>query len=245
MLQGERHLRILDMLKQSRTITVKQLCDALEASEATIRRDLATLELEGKLERTHGGAILTGHTTLTIEDSYNQKETMFEAQKQAIAAKAFERLNDFDSIVLDAGTTTLELARLIGQSNLHLTVITNSTTVSSVIAQNPHVELIAVGGKVRLNVLAAVGHLAIEFLRRFNVNKAFVARQRPDDPGPGRSRSQTRDARLCQRTLRAGRPLQVQPCRLVPDRPPVDGRCDHYRQRYRPFPPGSIRQQRY
>jgi DeoR family fructose operon transcriptional repressor len=175
MLQGERHLRILDMLKQSRTITVKQLCDALEASEATIRRDLATLELEGKLERTHGGAILTGHTTLTIEDSYNQKETMFEAQKQAIAAKAFERLNDFDSIVLDAGTTTLELARLIGQSNLHLTVITNSTTVSSVIAQNPHVELIAVGGKVRLNVLAAVGHLAIEFLRRFNVNKAFVA----------------------------------------------------------------------
>ncbi len=175
MLQGERHLRILEMLKQSRTITVKQLCDSLEASEATIRRDLAGLELEGKLERTHGGAILTGQTTLTVEDSYNQKETMFEAQKKAIAVKAFERLSDFDSIVLDAGTTTLELARLIGQSNIHLTVITNSTTVSSVIAQNPNVELIAVGGKVRLNVLAAVGHLAIEFLHRFNVNKAFVA----------------------------------------------------------------------
>ncbi len=175
MLQGERHLRILDALKQSRTITVRQLCDSLEASEATIRRDLATLEAEGKLERTHGGAILTSLTTLTIEESYNQKENLFETQKRAIARKAFERLVDHDSIILDAGTTTLELARLIGQSNLHLTVITNSTTVSSLIAQNPNVELIAMGGKVRLNVLAAVGHMAIEFLRRFNVNKAFVA----------------------------------------------------------------------
>ncbi len=175
MLQGERHLRILEMLRQSRTLTVKQLCDALEASEATIRRDLGTLELDGKLERTHGGAILTSPTRLNIEDSYIQKESMFEPQKRAIAQKAFERLSNHDSIILDAGTTTLELARLIGQSNLQLTVITNSTTVSSVIAQNPHVELIAIGGKVRLNVLASVGHLAIDLLRRFNVNKAFVA----------------------------------------------------------------------
>lgn len=175
MLQGERHLRILEMLRQSRTLTVKQLCDALEASEATIRRDLGTLEQEGKLERTHGGAILTSPTRLNVEDSYIQKESMFESQKRAIAYKAFERLNNHDSIILDAGTTTLELARLIGQSHLQLTVITNSTTVSSVIAQNPRVELIAIGGKVRLNVLASVGHLAIDLLRRFNVNKAFVA----------------------------------------------------------------------
>ena len=175
MLQGERHLRILDMLRLSRTLTVKQLCDEFEASEATIRRDLAALEMEGKLERTHGGAILSSPTRLNIEDSYNQKESMFEGQKRAIALKAFERLVEHDSIILDAGTTTLELARLIGQSDLHLTVITNSTTVSSVISQNPHVELIAVGGKVRLNVLASVGHLAIDLLRRFNVNKAFVA----------------------------------------------------------------------
>ncbi|MDD2534879.1 MAG: DeoR/GlpR family DNA-binding transcription regulator [Eubacteriales bacterium] len=175
MLQGERHLRILEMLRQSRTISVKQLCDSLEASEATIRRDLGTLELEGKLERTHGGAILTGPTRLNVEDSYNQKESMFEAQKRAIAKKAFERLSNHDSIILDAGTTTLELARLIGQSNLQLTVITNSTTVSSVISQNTNVELIAIGGKVRLNVLASVGHLAVEMLRRFNVNKTFVA----------------------------------------------------------------------
>jgi DeoR family fructose operon transcriptional repressor len=175
MLQGERHLRILELLRQCRTITVRQLCDQLEASEATIRRDLATLEMEGKLERTHGGAILTSPTPLTIEENFNQKENLFEAEKRAIALKAYEHLEDFDSIILDAGTTTLELARLIGQSSLHLTVITNSTAVSGCIAQNPNVELIAVGGKVRLNVLAAVGHAAIEFLRRFNVNKSFVA----------------------------------------------------------------------
>lgn len=175
MLPGERRNRILELLQASRTITVNYLCDTLEASEATIRRDLSILESEGKLERTHGGAILSSHTKLDYEESFRQKETRYAAQKRAIAMKAFTFLKENDSIVLDAGTTTLELARLIGQSDIHITVITNSTILSAEIANNPHVELIAIGGKVRLNTLATVGSIAIESLRRFNVAKAFVA----------------------------------------------------------------------
>lgn len=174
MLPGERRNRILELLQINRTITVKNLCDSLEASEATIRRDLATLESEGKLERTHGGAISASHTNLEYEESFYQKETKYEAQKIAIARKAFEYLQDNDTIALDAGTTTLELARLIGQSTLHITVITNSTVLSGAISNNPNVELIAIGGKVRLNVLATVGSIAIEMLKRFNVSKAFI-----------------------------------------------------------------------
>lgn len=174
MLPGVRRNRILELLQINRNITVKNLCDSLEASEATIRRDLVILEGEGKLERTHGGAIPVSQTSLDYEESFGQKETKYEHQKRAIARKAFEFLADNDSIVLDAGTTTLELARLIGQSSLHLTVITNSTVISSVISYNSNVDLIAIGGKVRLNVLATVGSIAVEMLRRFNVSKAFI-----------------------------------------------------------------------
>lgn len=175
MLPGERRNRILDMLQANRSITVKNLCDTLEASEATIRRDLAMLEEDGKLERTHGGAILTNQTKLEYEESFHQKESRYGAQKQAIAAKAFGLLKENDSIVLDAGTTTYELARLIGQSTLRITVITNSTILSGELTGNPNLDLIALGGKVRLHTQATVGSIAVDTLRRFKVNKAFVA----------------------------------------------------------------------
>jgi len=84
-------------------------------------------------------------------------------------------LKENDSIVLDAGTTTYELARLIGQSTLRITVITNSTILAGELTGNPNLELIALGGKVRLHTQATVGSIAIDTLRRFKVNKAFVA----------------------------------------------------------------------
>lgn len=174
MLPGERRNRILELVKRNKSITVKTLCDTLEASEATIRRDLTMLEAEGKIERTHGGAMDNSPVPLEYEESFYQKENQYALQKRAIAAKAFEFLKDNDSIVLDAGTTTLELARLIGQSNLHIFVVTNSTTVSEAISNNDNAELYVVGGKVRLNTLATVGNIAIETMKRFNVNKAFI-----------------------------------------------------------------------
>lgn len=176
MLPGERRQKILELLMINKAITVRYLCDTLEASEATIRRDLSSLESEGKLERTHGGAMLTDYTIkLNDEESFNQKEIKCSTEKYDIAKKAFEFLEENDSIILDSGTTTLELARLIGQSTIKITVITNATTVSSIISNNPNAELMVVGGKVRLNTLAAVGSIAIESLRRFNVNKTFLA----------------------------------------------------------------------
>ena len=176
MLPGERRHKILELLRVNKTITVKYLCDVLEASEATIRRDLATLESEEKLERTHGGAMLTGDIVrLNYEESFYQKESKFASQKRAIANKAFEFLEEDDSIILDAGTTMFELARLIGKSTIRITVITNSTVISGEISNNPNVELIVVGGKVRLNTLATVGSIPIEMLKRINVTKTFVA----------------------------------------------------------------------
>lgn len=175
MLQGERRNQILELLQNSRAITVKDLCTTLEASEATIRRDLTILEEEGKLERTHGGAMLSSPGKLDQEESYQQKESRYTTQKRDIAQKAFEYLKDNDSIVVDAGTTTFELARLIGQSSLKITVVTNSTILAAELSGNANLELITLGGKVRLNTQATVGSIAIHTMRQFNVNKAFIA----------------------------------------------------------------------
>ena len=175
MLPGERRNRILELLIINRAITVKELCDSLETSEATVRRDLTIMEEEGKLERTHGGAVLSMDEFLDNEEIYPKKEQMNSSEKAAIAAKAFEFINENDSIILDSGTTTLELARLIGKSNLKITVITNSTTCSGLLSNNQNAELILLGGKVRLNTLAVVGSTAVDMLKRLHVNKAFMA----------------------------------------------------------------------
>lgn len=173
MLAVERRNRILESLKVNQAITVSELCLLLEASEATIRRDLTLLETEGKLERTHGGA-LVNETRLNTEDLISQKETLLRDEKAYIAHKAFETLVDGDSIILDGGTTTYELAKLIGKSNLKLTVISNSTIVFKELNMNPNLDLIIVGGKVRTNTLAAVGPIAQESFKRFNVEKVFL-----------------------------------------------------------------------
>lgn len=174
MLVGQRRNRIIELLKENHSISVSDLCDILEASEATIRRDLSILENSGKLERTHGGAIYNESNRINIEDVLSSREGKFLLEKQAIANKAFDLLENHDTIVLDAGTTTYELAYLIGQSNLHLTIVTNSMIVFKELAKNPNVELIILGGKVRTNTLASVGSAAVELMQRLFVDKAFL-----------------------------------------------------------------------
>jgi len=173
MLAAERRIKILETLKLNNAITVTELCAKLEASEATIRRDLTLLESEGKLERTHGGALVS-ENRLTTEERISQKEVLLLDEKHDIAVLAFESLVDGDSIILDGGTTTLELAKLIGKSNIRLTIITNSTIVFKELVGNSNLEIIMIGGKVRSTTLVTVGSMALETLKHFHVEKAFL-----------------------------------------------------------------------
>lgn len=174
MFAEERRKEIVTLLKANQSISVKELCDTLMASEATIRRDLTFLEDEGTIQRTHGGAMLSNNINVTEEPTFFQKESIYHEEKIRIAEKAFAYIEENDSVVIDSGTTTLALARLIGESNIPLVVVTNSSMVAHAIAKNEQVELYTVGGKIRLNTLATVGNLAIESLKKFNVNKSFI-----------------------------------------------------------------------
>lgn len=171
---AERRQEIVKIIYKDKSATVVKLCERLKTSEATIRRDLTVLEDEGKLERIHGGAIMRANMPLEKEDAFDEKEGVYLLEKKLIAQKAFSFLRDNDSIFLDGGTTTLELAKLIGYSRIQLKVFTNAPDFSKYISRNPRVELFILGGKVRNTTLAIVGQSAIDMIRRFRLNKVFL-----------------------------------------------------------------------
>ena len=111
MLAEERFGLILDLLAEKRTATVQELCETLNASESTIRRDLNELDRLGKLNKVHGGATLPDSQFLADEPSMSAKETLAVAQKQSIAKTAAALITASDFVFLDAGSTTLALAR--------------------------------------------------------------------------------------------------------------------------------------
>ncbi len=174
MMPEERRQKIIEILYANKSATVKNLCDQLMASEATIRRDLTVLEDEEKLERVHGGAIIQSNVPIEKEDTYNEKEGVYLYEKKQIAKVAFSYLRENDSIFLDGGTTTIELAKLIGRSRIKINVFTNAPHFTQFIAGNPKAEQFILGGRIRNNTLAVVGQLAIDTIRRFRLNKVFI-----------------------------------------------------------------------
>ena len=116
MLAEERFSLILDLLARQRTATVQELCEALNASESTIRRDLNELDKQGKLNKVHGGATLPDSPFRTDEPTMAAKEELAVSQKQSIAQAAAELILPEDFIYLDAGSSTLALARACPRS---------------------------------------------------------------------------------------------------------------------------------
>lgn len=172
MLASQRRSLIIELIKKNQFISVTELSSQLSASEATIRRDLTSLELAGKLERTHGGAISIEN--IQHEEKMAEKQTLNVKEKLSVAYRAMSLLKDYQTIILDAGSTTQLLARLIGESTLHLTIITNATSHFPELMLNPNVDCYLIGGKIRPNTLACVGSLAISSMARFKADIAFL-----------------------------------------------------------------------
>ncbi|MGB9858172.1 MAG: DeoR/GlpR family DNA-binding transcription regulator [Dictyoglomaceae bacterium] len=171
MLAEERRTRILELLEKERGVKVSDLVRIFNVTGATIRRDLEALEKEGLLKRTHGGAILP--QSFSFEPLYITKKRQNLKEKIAIGAKAAELVNDGETIFIETGSTTLQVAKNI--KNRHdLTVITNSIDVARELLNARGVEIILTGGNFRKETLALVGPLAERVLREFRVDKAFL-----------------------------------------------------------------------
>ena len=124
MLAEERFGLILEQLDRKRTVTVQELCEALNTSESTIRRDLTELDRMGKLNKVHGGATLPDSRFLADEPTMEAKETQAVEQKRSIAQAAAQLINANDFVFIDAGSTTLELVRVLAGDALKASYVT-------------------------------------------------------------------------------------------------------------------------
>jgi DeoR/GlpR family transcriptional regulator of sugar metabolism len=166
MLPAERRERILRAVRAG-TTQVGQLAEEFGVSEMTVRRDLGDLEREGKLTRVHGGAL-----GATAERPFAEIAVERFEQKDAIGALAASSIGEGQTVLLDVGTTTLQLARhLRGRS---LTVITSNLAVYEELLPEESIELILLGGVVRRNYRSLVGVVAEDALRQLRADVAFL-----------------------------------------------------------------------
>lgn len=167
----ERKKLIVEHVNQNSKATVHELCSTFSVSSATIRNDLRSLEASGLLKRTHGGAISCKSVNYEI-NSYERAESRI-LQKVQIATKAVSLIKDGDTIALDTGTTTFELAKLLTNFQ-NLTVVTNDLQVALFLEQYSDANIFLAGGFLRKDYHCTVGKKALDALSDFNVDKAFI-----------------------------------------------------------------------
>jgi len=172
MLANQRREKILELLKEDGLAKVIKLAKIFKVTEVTIRQDLEKLESEGFILRVHGGAFLKNveHSvksfTLLNQDNLEKKKI--------IGRKATELIEAGDSIILDSGSTTTEIAKnLIGRSGL--TIITNALNIAMMLGAEPGIEVIVTGGEFKPPTLSLTGQKAASFFEDIHVDKLFLA----------------------------------------------------------------------
>lgn len=173
MLAEERFAKILDLLAEKRSATVQELCEALNASESTVRRDLTELDRLGKLNKVHGGATLPDSQFLADELTMDAKQALAIAEKRDIARAAAMLIRPQDFIYIDAGTTTLALVQALSGSALEAHYVTNGIAHARLLVQKG-CKVFVPGGMLRPNTEAIVGAAAVASLQAYNFTKAFL-----------------------------------------------------------------------
>jgi DeoR/GlpR family transcriptional regulator of sugar metabolism len=170
----ERHDHIARIVEEHGRARVADLAVRFRVSTVTIRKDLLALETGGRLVRTHGGAIAIDRSHSEL--AFDVRDRLQPDEKARIGAAAAELVQDGESIVMDASTTALYVARQLKKRRgwTQLTVITNGIRLASELAGHPGIIVLMLGGRVRWEALSVVGQLGDGLFSRINVQKAFL-----------------------------------------------------------------------
>ena len=170
MLAETRRRRLLELITRQGYATLDELVRVLGVSESTIRRDLEALDLAGSVKRTHGGAVYAGE--VRSMPAFDERTGTAAAEKRAIGQAAAALLEDGDTVLLDGGTTTLEVARaLVGR---RVQVVTNSLPIAQLLASSQQTDLILIGGYIYPRTGVALGPLAIATMQSIRVRTAIL-----------------------------------------------------------------------
>jgi DeoR/GlpR family transcriptional regulator of sugar metabolism len=168
---AERRNAIAQVIEENARASVIELSKRLSVSEVTIRKDLAALEDQGSVLRTHGGAISIGRSRAEL--AFEVRARLHKTEKSLIGAEAARLVEDGDSIALDASSTALQIARHL-KARRELTVATNGIRVAMELAGQPSITVLMPGGAVRWEAFSLVGRWGTAVLRQLNIRKAFV-----------------------------------------------------------------------
>lgn len=167
----QRRLRLRELIRSQRFVSIPDLREALDVSESTIRRDLDQLEMEGEARRTHGGVFFTGDAS-AMNHFADRRDGQWERKRQ-VAIAASQLIDDHDTLLLDGGSTAYELARqLVGRP---LQVVTNSLPLANLFASSDQADLVMLGGYVHSRTSVSLGPYANEMLNSLNVQKAILS----------------------------------------------------------------------
>lgn len=168
-----RRAKILEELETKGQVTVSELSKMFKISEVTIRNDLTHLEKQNMLIRARGGAIKVKYYRMGIDPSISDKQKEYQKEKQRIAKAALKFIEDGDTIVLDSGTTTTEIAKNLEQFK-NLTIITNALNIAIILSEYEGFNIYMPGGVLRKKSLSLVGVLADENISKFYCDKLFL-----------------------------------------------------------------------
>ena len=173
----ERFVKIMEIIKRSNSIEVEKLAQLFDVTGATIRADLRELERRNLITRTHGGAIfknaLNENSKTDKDPSYHNRILQNVSFKEAIGVAVAELIKDGDNIMLDDGSTTLQVAKKLPMDK-SITVVTNGLNICLELSSRPNIEVIATGGMLNKVDLSFHGRVTEDVTRKFNSSKAIL-----------------------------------------------------------------------
>jgi DeoR/GlpR family transcriptional regulator of sugar metabolism len=207
LLSEERRREILELLEERGRVTVDSLADSFRVSAVTIRADLDELGAKGLVVRSHGGAI----RPLSPKQEYplQLKKTLHHAEKVRIGRAAAQLIQPRQTVIIDSGTTTAEVARALKRTSPEaLTVITHALNIALELADSPNISLIVIGGVFRQISRSFVGPPAERMMRDLHADHFFLAVDGLD-PEAGVSTPDVLEAQLNAQMIRAAREVSV------------------------------------
>lgn len=172
MFAQERQEKIVEKVNQTGSVKVKDLSIEFDVTDDCIRKDLALLEKKGLLKKAYGGA-MSIRVNPHMYNSEDRKKTPND-QRMIIAKKALSLIENQETIFLDVSLTSLEIAKLLRESQIQVTVISNMIDVLNILSHCRHISMIFIGGQVNQEGDGFWGALSIQMLQSLKIDKAFL-----------------------------------------------------------------------
>ncbi len=172
MLAEERRGRITQLIDEHGSATISVLSETMNVSAMTIRRDIAYLASQGRVIKTHGGAVSIRESTAS-EPGYEIKARVNVEEKRCIGMAAASMIDNGETIVLDSGSTTFQIASNL-KNKRNLTVVTNDLMIATSLGKMSSLSVLLIGGSIRPGVFSTVGPYAEEMLSQLSVDKVFL-----------------------------------------------------------------------